>query len=314
MDEMPGTKWGSEPHIDKANDIYFEAVDAQQLPSPYCKITEETIEQHLAGQVTINLYAINPANQRCKWIGIDADYNDEDALRDLAKLSADLKDDGVYAVRENSRRGGHLWVFFAEPLPARQCRIFIYNTALRLGIPIKGSGFQDDGIEIFPKQDSIDPEGYGSALRAPLGIHRKNNTRYWLWGNVAAKTLEAQIEELCRVPKLTASQLNDLTDGMPAPPQWDIPAQATPRRLTLVKPGERQRRSIYNFYPFTGRKSGHNYFRQCPSCARAGNDTHRDNLCIGVPGSVANEKFNCFARCSTEDIWFALGCPSTSRT
>ena len=51
---------------------------------------------------------------------------------------------------EMSRRGGHLWIFLAAPLLARQCRIYIYDLAGRLGVPVKGTGLAD-GIEVFPK-------------------------------------------------------------------------------------------------------------------------------------------------------------------
>ena len=142
--EMPGQKWGSLPHTDRTNEIYLELVRERRLPSPYRSLTEKTIEQHLAGQVTVNLYAINPETQCCKWVAIDADYETEQAKRDLAKLRKELLLENVYAVQEYSRRGGHLWIFCEDPLPAKQCRLFIYNLALRLGVPIKASGFADE--------------------------------------------------------------------------------------------------------------------------------------------------------------------------
>ena len=67
------------------------------------------MHKHLAGWVTIGLYAINPQSQRCKWITIDADY--DDAFFDLGKLKGELALDGVSAALEMSRRGGHLWIF-----------------------------------------------------------------------------------------------------------------------------------------------------------------------------------------------------------
>src|SRR6202000_1807813 len=33
-----------------------------------------TIQRHINGDFTINLYPINPATQRSKWVAIDADY------------------------------------------------------------------------------------------------------------------------------------------------------------------------------------------------------------------------------------------------
>src|ERR1700737_772976 len=44
----------------------------------------EIVRQHLAGELTIGIYAINPATQRCKWMAIDADY--KMALEDLIKV------------------------------------------------------------------------------------------------------------------------------------------------------------------------------------------------------------------------------------
>jgi hypothetical protein len=40
-------------------------------------------------RATVGLYAINPQSQRCKWIAIDADY--DDAFFDLGKLKGELE-------------------------------------------------------------------------------------------------------------------------------------------------------------------------------------------------------------------------------
>jgi hypothetical protein len=65
-------------------------------------------------------------------VAIDADY--EDALADLLKLSFHLRQDGVESALEHSHRGGHLWIFMTEPLPARDCRIYVCGVALCQGI------------------------------------------------------------------------------------------------------------------------------------------------------------------------------------
>ena len=312
--EMPEQKWGSLPHTDRTNEIYLELVKERRLPSPYRSLTEKTIEQHLAGQVTVNLYAINPETQCCKWVAIDADYDTEQAKRDLAKLRKELLLDNVFAVQEYSRRGGHLWIFFEDPLPAKQCRLFIYNLALRLGVPIKGSGFADEGIEIFPKQDSIAPGALGNGIRAPLGIHRKNDNRYW-FVDIGQLTLQAQIEALCQLPKLTARQLNDLTHKMPPPPQWgtaDDPPPASRMRAFSGNSGETKRHfDIYEHVSFAHNRpiGGKDYFVQCPSCRLAGNDTSKDNLGVGKPHGPRHGYYHCHAGCSTDDIRNAFGRP-----
>ena len=89
-------------------------------------------------------------------------------MDDLIKLQYQLTTDHVDSALEMSRRGGHLWIFLAAPLLARQCRIYIYDLAGRLGVPVKGTGLAD-GIEVFPKHDSIAAGAFGNAIRGPLG-------------------------------------------------------------------------------------------------------------------------------------------------
>src|SRR5262245_13931014 len=117
-----------------------------------CYLTEKTVAQHLAGTLTIGLYAINPTNQLCKWAAIDADYRN--ALEYLLRLQWELKNDGIAAALEKSRRGGHLWILAEVPLLARDCRIYIYSLAGRLKVPVKGVGLAE-GIEIFPRQSFL---------------------------------------------------------------------------------------------------------------------------------------------------------------
>jgi hypothetical protein len=94
-----------------------------------------------------------------------ADY--EDSLANLLKLSFYLRQDRVESALENSPRGGHLWIFLAQPLPARDCRIYVCGLALRLGIPVKG-GRRREGIEVFPKHDALKPGRYGNAIPPQL--------------------------------------------------------------------------------------------------------------------------------------------------
>ena len=133
------------------------------------ELTSTDIQRHLAGEITIGLYAINPRTQRVKWMAIDADYRK--ALEDLLKLQFELGRNGIQAALEQSRRGGHLWIFFEKPVLAKHARVYIRHLAKQLSVEVKGSG-AGDGIELFPKQDSLDEGHFGNAIRGPLGIHR----------------------------------------------------------------------------------------------------------------------------------------------
>src|SRR6185312_2887133 len=132
-------------------------------PKEHPSLSRAILRNHLEGTITIGLYAINPETQRCKWVAIDADYSD--ALTDLLKLQWELRQDGVDAALEKSRRGGHLWIFGDKPLLARDCRLYIHSVAGRLKVPVKGAPTASDdsetstgladGIEVFPKQNEI---------------------------------------------------------------------------------------------------------------------------------------------------------------
>lgn len=299
----------TDEHQDKAKELYAALIAERNLPE-YMPMTENTIARHMGGHETINLFAINPENQSCKWMAIDADYEMKKAQTDLAKLRDDLLDDGVVAVQEESRRGGHLWIFCHEPLLAKQCRLFIYNTALRMGVPIKGKGFDAEGIEIFPKQDFLEPGQLGNALRGPLGVHRKDDNRYWF--EDLEHTLEAQIEYLVSVPKLTALQLDDLTLGMDTPPQFVEPEPVPYRRHdgTRAKAFD-IRKVIAEYQTKPTIRAGKEERFQCPSCAQAGGDKHRDNLTVCVKGKKEGQ-YRCLAGCDTNMIRRAFGYgPST---
>ena len=204
------------PHRESARHYYYRPKDKKTGQG--LSLTPDTIRRHLEREITIGLYAINPATQRSKWVAIDADY--EDAVTHLLKLSFYLRQDGVEPALEKSHRGGHLWIIMAEPLPARDCRIYVCGLALRLGIPVKG-GRQREGIEVFPKHDVLKPGRYGNAVRGPLGIHRGAAQRFWFDG--AGEDLESQMCYLNSLPKMTGDQLARLTAGKAIPPQLAPP-------------------------------------------------------------------------------------------
>src|SRR5436305_10482487 len=94
------------PHPESGRHYYYRP--KSQGSSEPAGLSLETVRRHLAGELTIGIYAINPATQRCKWTAIDADY--KTALEDLIKLQRELRDDGIAAALEKSKRGGHLWI------------------------------------------------------------------------------------------------------------------------------------------------------------------------------------------------------------
>jgi hypothetical protein len=258
-------------------------------------ITPRDIQRHLAGEITLGIYAINPRTQRVKWMAIDADYLK--ALEDLLKLQFELGQNGIQAALEQSRRGGHLWIFFEEPVLAKHARVYIRHLAKRLSVEVKGSG-AGDGIELFPKQDIVDDSQFGNAIRGPLGIHRAANRRYWFYG--AAYELEAQMDYLRNLRRVTEQQVRELISTVPDDPPRP---QVLPHR-TEVK-FDRPHFAILK-YIGTRRRVGRNWVARCPSCAVDGRDRSKDNLAISAEEPW---KYICWAGCTKEQIRAALGAP-----
>lgn len=303
------TVQSSTPDKEKRRCYYYR-------PKEHPSLSRSILRNHLEGTITIGLYAINPETQRCKWVAIDADYSD--ALNDLLKLQWELRQDGVDAALEKSRRGGHLWIFAAEPLLASDCRLYIHNIAGRLKVPIKGSAVMTetssetpvlaDGIEIFPRQDRLDSGEFGNAIRGPLGVHRATGKRYWFYG--ADYTLEDQIAYLCRLKRITEEDISRFVSGLAVPEKAPVPTKPA-RRQSLPNPSRREF-SILEHVTGKRRKSGRNYFTRCPSCARQGHDRSGDNLAISISDP---RKYRCWAGCTREMIRAALGQPiPTTRT
>jgi hypothetical protein len=260
-------------------------------------LTLEAIQKHLYGEITIGLYALNPRTQRSKWVAIDADY--EDALDDLLKLQWELRQDGVEAALERSRRGAHLWIFGEQPLLAQQCRVYIYNLAARLKVPVKGGRGLAEGIEVFPRQDRVEADEYGNAIRGPLGLHRASGRRYWFYG--ADYRFEAQLNYLENLRKITETEMLRFVAGL------EMPEEFQPKPKIELPPYDPQRRE-FHILDHVGpvRRRSSNYWTRCPSCSQQGHDRSADNLAISV---VDPRKYKCWAGCTKEMIRAALGRP-----
>jgi len=283
------------PHPESGRHYYFRSVD--RTTGRPLGLTADVIRQHLEGEITIGLYAINPESQRSKWVVIDADYRT--ALEDLLRLEVGLNHDGVEAALEKSKRGAHLWVLFREPVLAREARLYVLDLAASLELPVKGAGAAD-GIEVFPRQDELKPGEFGNAMRAPLGVHRGAGRRYWFYH--ADYDLDAQFRYLRTVRRVTEDELKRLLNGKAS-------AVSVAARPVLMP-----RRTVSEFhildYVQPRRRVGRNFVARCPSCAQGGHDTAGDNLSISVAEPL---KYKCWAGCTREMIRAALGRPAPER-
>ena len=297
--------WVSEFSLWLVNRKDFYLQSAYSIPADYERgaytrvnsmLNEEQIVRHLCGIHTIGLYTIEPVTNVCKWFCLDADYDGSEF--DLQTIADEMKLDGLSPAYEHSRRGGHLWLICDEPLPAKAGRIYLYDILDRLGYAIRGVRGNVEGVEVFPKQEGLDKDQYGNGVRAPLGIHRKVKERFWF--RDAAPDLASQFSYLRALPRLTRSQLEDLTAGMTMPE--DLIFKPAPPPI-LTAPVSMFDKFDIRRYTSEGRRKNRagDYFTQCPSCSSAGRDNSGDNLHV-TPKGGGPPLFTCFAGCSFKDI------------
>jgi hypothetical protein len=76
----------------------------------------------------------------------------------------------AYLEKSGGGKGWHLWIFFAEPVPARDARRLLFALVPR-DVHLEDGTLADPeagrGIEIFPKQDTIPPDGFGNMVWLP---------------------------------------------------------------------------------------------------------------------------------------------------
>jgi hypothetical protein len=123
-------------------------------------LTDQVLTAHLMGEITVGTYVMNEQG-RCSFAVFDDDQ--PDGLKRLARVQMALAYDGYPSYLETSRRGGHLRIFFDQPVPASQVRAWFLS-------------YCPHETEFYPKQD--EGGGYGSVIRLPLGIHRLSGKRY----------------------------------------------------------------------------------------------------------------------------------------
>ena len=141
---------------------------------------------HLRGEITLGAYLLDRESQ-VRFIVLDAD--DAQAWERLGHLARELADEDVPAYLEKSRRGGHLWLFLAEPVAGREVRAFGHGLL---------AAHQVKEVELYPKQDQL-ADGPGSLIRMPFGVDRLTGRRYGFYtadGLPLAPTIREQIYAL----------------------------------------------------------------------------------------------------------------------
>ena len=102
-------------------DLHARQLDNGRYICVHKPLTIDRLHSHLRGEITLGTYVLNLRDE-ARFIVMDAD-DDRGffALKELAGLVAAEK---VPVSLERSRRGGHMWMFFARFVPGHMARDF----------------------------------------------------------------------------------------------------------------------------------------------------------------------------------------------
>lgn len=153
-------------------------------------VTDEVIRQHLLGEIpaespggsskpfVVGLYPLL-TNETC-WFLV-SDFDKQNWLLDAGAFLETCREECIPAYLERSRsgNGGHIWIFFSEPIPARIAR--------NLGVALMTKTLDrrpDLGLDsfdrFFPNQDTMPKGGMGNLIALPLqkNARERNNSEF----------------------------------------------------------------------------------------------------------------------------------------
>jgi superfamily II DNA or RNA helicase len=129
-------------------------------------VTDQVIYDHLAGKQTIGVYPLL-RDDSCYFLA--ADFDEADWREDAKAFMQSSRELGIPVALEISRsgNGAHAWIFFTEPVPAREARqlgaALISHTCDRTR-QLSLASYD----RLFPNQDTMPKGGFGNLIALPL--------------------------------------------------------------------------------------------------------------------------------------------------
>jgi len=146
----------------------------------FVSVSEEVLRWHLQGRMpsasgdfTAGVYPLLP-DETCWFLA--ADFDKQSWMRDVTAFRDTARARGVPVAIERSRsgNGAHVWIFFAEPIPAAEARRLgaLLVTATMERCPDIGFDSYD---RFFPSQDTMPAGGFGNLIALPLQNRPREN-------------------------------------------------------------------------------------------------------------------------------------------
>lgn len=144
----------------------------------YSLLTAEVLQQHLSGKQTVGVYPLRK-DETCCFLALDLDkQNWQD---DAAAFLEACQSKNVPAALERSRsgNGGHVWIFFSEPISssiARNMGSYLITETMSRRHQLSMASYD----RMFPNQDTMPKGGFGNLIALPLQklARKQGNTEF----------------------------------------------------------------------------------------------------------------------------------------
>jgi superfamily II DNA or RNA helicase len=136
-------------------------------------LTDSVIYDHLAGRHTVGFYPLLE-DDTCLFLAVD--FDDAEWRSDARAFIDSCEDLGIPSALEISRsgQGAHVWIFFANRVPARDARrlgtAVISHTCARTR-QLELTSYD----RLFPNQDRLPKGGFGNLIALPLQKEPREN-------------------------------------------------------------------------------------------------------------------------------------------
>jgi hypothetical protein len=138
-------------------------------------LTPARLAKHLNGGPARGVCPIKAGESTTRVAVLDLDsHGGETSWPDMCRVAAGIVDAlalvGLYAqpFRSTGGRGLHLYMLWDTPQDARSVRLLLADVLAGCGLKPGVRGVGAGEVEIFPKQDSVPADGFGSQFILPL--------------------------------------------------------------------------------------------------------------------------------------------------
>ena len=154
----------------------------------FVPVSDEIVRSHLQGRDVTNPGRAEPfvagvyplmMDDTCWFLA--ADFDKQCWQRDALAFLATCREKGVPAALERSRsgNGGHIWIFFSEPVSASEARKLGAHLVTETMERCPDLGFESYD-RFFPSQDTMPTGGFGNLIALPLqsGPRQRGNSAF----------------------------------------------------------------------------------------------------------------------------------------